>query len=197
MGEVVSTGTILQITITTGVVVFIALISWWARKHPNRAKDHPERIRLPKVFPAVGWLFIALGLLMGLAALSITDPDTGMVISSGAILLGGVLFLFMYRNFYVATAQYEIAFRKAIGPEYVLPYSSILSYRTQRTKGTRIVTVTFANGVKLSLNINTFNVAPMLQAIDFHRATGRWPLPVDAAHLPPVDVAARNNPQPD
>ena len=87
-----STATILQIAITTGVTVFIALISWWARKHPNRSKDHPERIRPPKVVPGVGWLFIAIGLLMGLAALSIEDPEIGMVISSVAIFLSGLMF---------------------------------------------------------------------------------------------------------
>ncbi len=195
-GEVVSTGTILQIAITAGVTVFIAVFSWWARKHPNRSKDHPERVRLPKVFPALGWLFIAVGLLMGLAALSITDPDIGMVISSVAIFLGGLLFLFMYRNFYVAPGEYEVAFRKSFGSEHVLPYSSIVDYRMQRSKGTRILTVKFAEGVKFSLNVNTFNMAPMMRAIDFHRATGRWPLPVDAAHLPPADAAARSDPQP-
>lgn len=88
-----STGTMLQTAITTGATLSIALISWWARKHPNRTKDHPERVRLPKIFPALVWLFIAVGLLMGLAALSITDPDIGMVISSVAIFLGGLVFL--------------------------------------------------------------------------------------------------------
>lgn len=193
MGEFVSTGTMLQIAITAGVTLGIALVSWWARKHPNRAKDHPERIRTPKVVPGVGWLFIAAGLLMGLAALSIRNPDIGMVISSVAIFLGGLAFLWIYRQVYVAPRPYELAFRKIFGPEQVLPYSDIVDYRMQRLKGQPFLWVRFANGVKYSLNVNAFNVAPMMQAIDFHRATGRWPLPVDAAHLPPADVAACND----
>ncbi len=191
-----STATILQIAITTGVTVFIALISWWARKHPNRSKDHPERIRPPKVVPGVGWLFIAVGLLMGLAALSIEDPELGMVISSVAIFVGGLMFLWIYRKVYVAPRQYELAFRKIFGPEQVIPYSDIVDYRMQRLKGQPFLWVRFANGVKYSLNVNAFNVAPMMQAIDFHRATGRWPMPVDAVHLPPADAAARNEPWP-
>ncbi|MFJ2506780.1 hypothetical protein [Arthrobacter citreus] len=191
-----STATILQIAITTGVTVFIALTSWWARKHPNRSKDHPERIRPPKVVPGVGWLFVAVGLLMGLAALSIEDPEIGMVISSVAIFAGGLMFLWIYRKVYVAPRQYELAFRKIFGPEQVLPYSDIVDYRMQRMKGQPFLWVRFANGVKYSLNVNAFNVAPMMQAIDFHRATGRWPMPVDAVHLPPADAAARNDPWP-
>ncbi|MCC9192123.1 hypothetical protein LOC59_00440 [Arthrobacter sp. zg-Y916] len=191
-----STGTILQIAITTGVTVFIALISWWARKHPNRSKDHPERIRPPKVVPTVGWLFIAAGLLMGLATLSIEDPEIGMVISSVAIFLGGLMFLWIYRKVYVAPRQYELAFRKIFGPEQVLPYSDIVDYRMQRMRGQPFLWVRFANGVKYSLNVNAFNVAPMMQAIDFHRATGRWPMPVNAVNLPLADAAARNDPWP-
>ncbi|MFF2675887.1 hypothetical protein ACFVRT_04750 [Arthrobacter koreensis] len=187
----------LQIAITAGVTLAIALISWWARKHPNRAKDHPERIRPPKVVPGVGWLFIAVGLLMGLAALSIENPEIGMVISSVAIFLGGLAFLWIYRQVYVAPRPYELAFRKIFGPEQVLPYSDIVDYRMQRLKGQPFLWVRFANGVKYSLNVNAFNVAPMMQAIDFHRATGRWPVRVDAAHLPPADVAARNDSGPD
>ena len=191
-----STATILQIAITTGVTVFIALISWWARKHPNRSKDHPERIRPPKVVPGVGWLFVAVGLLMGLAALSIEDPEIGMVISSVAIFAGGLMFLWIYRKVYVAPRQYELAFRKIFGPEHVLPYSDIVDYRMQRMKGQPFLWVRFANGVKYSLNVNAFNVAPMMQAIDFHRATGRWPMPVDSSHLPLADEAAGNDLQP-
>lgn len=187
-----STATILQIAITTGVTVFIALISWWARKHPNRSKDHPERIRPPKVVPGVGWLFIAVGLLMGLAALSIEDPEIGMGISSVAIFLGGLMFLWIYRKVYVAPRQYELAFRKIFGPEQVIPYSDIVDYRMQRLKGQPFLWVRFANGVKYSLNVNAFNVAPMMQAIDFHRATGRWPMPVDAVHLPPNRLSSEN-----
>ena len=183
----------MQLAITIGVTVLIAVISWWARKHPNRAKDHPERIRAPKVVAAVGWLLIAAGLLMGLGALFIEDPEMGMVISSAAIFLGGLMFLVMYRNSYVAPRQYELAFRKSLGPEHVLPYSDIVDYRMQRMRGQPFLTVKFANGVKFTLNVSAFNVAPMLQAIDFHRATGRWPFPVDAAHLPPADAAARIN----
>lgn len=191
-----STGTILQIAIPTGMTVSIALISWWARKHPNRSKDHPERIRAPKVVPTVGWLFIAVGLLMGLAALSIEDPEIGMVISSVAIFLGGLMFLWIYRKVYVAPRQYELAFRKIFGPEHVLPYSDIVDYRMQRMRGQPFLWVRFANGVKYSLNVNAFNVAPMMQAIDFHRATGRWPMPVNAVNLPLADAAARNDPWP-
>ena len=190
-----STGTLLQLTITTGITVSIALIAWWARKHPNRSKDHAERIRAPKVVPAVGWLLIAVGLLMGVVALFTTDPPIGMVISSAAMFLGGGLFLLAYRNAYVAPRQYEVAFRKSLGSEYVLPYSDIVRYRMQKMRGQPFLTVKFSSGVTLSMNVNAFNMAPLLRAIDYHRATGSWPTPVDAVDLPPAEAAARNDSQ--
>ena len=190
-----STGMILQLAITTGMTVSIALISWWARKHPNRSKDHPERIRASKVVAAVGWLAITVGLLLGVLALFTTDPPIAMVISSAATLLGGWLFLLIYRNAYVAPRQYEVAFRKPLGSEYVLPYSDIVRYRMQKMRGQPFLTVKFSNGVTLSMNVNAFNMAPLLRAIDYHRVTGCWPIPVAAVDLPPAEAAARSDSQ--
>lgn len=71
--------------------------------HPNRAKDSPERVRRPKLIAVVGWLFGAVGLLMGL------------------------------------------------------------------------VDFTSIDGARLSLNIQTFDGAPLLQAIRIRETKGRWP----------------------
>ena len=85
-------------------------------------------------------------------------------------------FLTMYRNFYVAPRAYEVAFRNVLGKEHVLPYSDIAHYRVRVMKGQPYLTVKSIHGVKLSLNIRAYDMTPLLQAIDFHEATGRWPV---------------------
>ena len=64
-----STALILKLTIATFATLLIAAIAWWARKHPNRSKEYPEQVRMPKAVPFVGLAFPEpVGLLMGLFA---------------------------------------------------------------------------------------------------------------------------------
>ena len=93
---------ILNIVITTLVAVLIATISWWARKHPNRSKEYPEQIRLPKVLLIFGWICLCLGLVMGLFAFTSARAPLAARIASVAIVVCGMAFVAMYRNFYVA-----------------------------------------------------------------------------------------------
>ncbi|MFC8040233.1 hypothetical protein ACFUOZ_12835 [Paenarthrobacter sp. NPDC057355] len=172
---------VLKIIIMVVVAMFIAAVAWWARKHPNRSKEYPERVRMPKVVPGVGWLFIAVGLLMGLVAFTsdhARDP-LPFRIASVAIVVGGVVFVLMYRNFYVAAREHEVAFRSVFGKEHLLCYSDIARYSFQTLKGQPYLTVKWVNGVKLSLNIRAFDMTPLLRAIDFHQVTGHWPARTD------------------
>lgn len=170
----------LEISITTGATLAIAAVAWWARKYPNRSKTHPERVRIPKVVPIVGWLFVSVGLLMGLWAFTSVDGPLGARIGSTAIIIGGLAFLAAYRNFYVVPGAYGIAFRSVLGNEHEHLYSDIVHYSAGVTKGQRFLTIKFVDGAKLSLNITAYDVTPMLRAIDFHHATGRWPVRTEA-----------------
>lgn len=175
-----STALILNITITVFTTVSIAAIAWWARKHPNRSKDYPERVRMPKVLPIFGWICVSVGLLMGLVAFTSDRAPLGARIASVAILLGGMAFVAMYRNFYVAPHAYEVAFRSVLGKEHVLVYSDIAHYSIGMLKGQQFLTVNSVQGVKLSLNVSAYEMTPLLRAIDFREVTGRWPVRPEA-----------------
>ena len=84
-------------------------------------------------------------------------------------------FVAMYRNFYVAPRAHEMAFRTVLGREHVLLYSNIAHYRVQMMRGQPFLTVTSNDGVGLTLNIKAYDMSPLMRAIDFHEATGRWP----------------------
>ena len=136
---------------------------------------------MPKVVPIVGWLFLGVGLLMGLVAFTSAHARDPLAfrIASVAIVAGGLAFVFMYRNFYVAPRDFEVAFRSVFGREHLLPYSDIASYSFQTLKGQPYLTVKSVDGVKLSLNIRAYDMTPLLRAIDFHQVTGHWPARTD------------------
>jgi hypothetical protein len=174
-----STELILKIVIGAIVAGLLAMGTWWARKHPNRSKEYPEQVRLPKVVPFIGWLFLGFGLLMSLVSFSYAPSPLGSRITAVAIFLAGLAFVLMYRNWYVAPRAHEVAFRTVLGKEHVVPYGEIAHYRVQVMKGQPILTVKSVHGAKLSLNIRTFDVTPLMTAIDFHKVTGRWPARAD------------------
>jgi len=174
-----STELILKIVIGAIVAGLLAVGTWWARKHPNRSKEYPEQVRLPKVVPFIGWLFLGFGLLMSLVSFSYAPSPLGSRITAVAIFLAGLAFVLMYRNWYVAPRAHEVAFRTVLGKEHVVPYGEIAHYRVQVMKGQPILTVKSVHGAKLSLNIRTFDVTPLMTAIDFHKVTGRWPARAD------------------
>jgi hypothetical protein len=111
------------------------------------------------------------------------DVPLGAKISSVAIILGGLAFLMMYRNFYVAVRDYEVAFRSVLGNEHVIAFSDITKYSVQMMKGMPFLTVKSVPGAMLNLNISTYDMSPLMRAIDFHQVTGNWPVRVEVSGL--------------
>ncbi|MCC3265136.1 hypothetical protein [Arthrobacter gengyunqii] len=158
----------------------IAALAWWARKFPNRAKDYPERVRMPKFIAFIGWLFVVVGLLIGIWAFTWPEGPLDARIASAAILAAGIGFIAMYRNFYMVTGPYQVVFRSVLGKEQVIHYREIVHYSVYRLRGQQFVDVRSVHGVKLSMNTTAYDLRPLLRAIDYREATGRWPVPVDA-----------------
>ncbi|GAA3287573.1 hypothetical protein ACFFON_06265 [Arthrobacter citreus] len=183
-----STEGFLQVAISTSMTVFLAVAGWWARKHPNRSKEYPERIRMPKMVPLIGWLLIGTGVLIGMVGWFTPERPLDARIASAAVFLAGWMFVGMYRNFYVAPRQYEVAFRSILGKEHVIPYCDIDTYHLGRVRRQPILTIRSIHGAKLSLNLNGFVMGPLLRAIDYHRATGRWPVPAEPVPADTVEA---------
>lgn len=170
----------LEAALNIAMTLAIAALAWWARRYPNRAKDYPERVRMPKFIAFIGWLFVVVGLLMGTWAFGSSEGPLGARIGSSAILAGGIAFIAMYRNFYIVTGPYEVVFRSVLGKEQVIRYREIVHYSVAPLRGQQFLDVRSVHGVKLSMNISAYDLSPLLRAIDYRQATGRWPVPVDA-----------------
>lgn len=169
--------------LTIVVHVAVAAIAGWlaveaahyARAHPNRDRRDPRRLRLMKIMPIVGWTFVALSIPMILISDASRDEDrVGMAIASFAILGGGVVFLVMYRNWYVAFGDEEVTFRTLAGVTRSFRYPDIAEYSIARSDQGPMLTVRTASGVRLRLNIRMYDAAPLLAQLRFHQATGRW-----------------------
>lgn len=168
---------LMYLIILSAVALLIGGISKWSRMYPNRDEDRPERVRMPKAVPVIGWLVLAVGAFMALAAFAAEDAPLGERIASVGMMLGGVAFLLMYRNFYITPYEDEVVFRTVLGRDRVVAYRDIAEYRFSTNMGQQFLSIKSVDGVKLSLNISSFDVGPMMRAIDYHRVTGRWPEP--------------------
>lgn len=165
------------------VHVAVAAIAGWlaveaahyARKHPNRDRRDPRRLRLLKIMPIVGWVLVLLSIPMILLSDASRDDDRmGMAIASFSILAGGTVFLVMYRNWYVAFGEEEVTFRTLWGTTHSFRYADIADYRVTRSQQGPMLSVRTARGVRLSLNIRMYDASPLLAHLQFHQATGRW-----------------------
>lgn len=160
------------------VMLMVVGASWWAVAHPNKSKEHPGRSRMPIFIPIVGWLLVVVGAFMGLVAFTAKDDAdiVPMRIAAVAILAGGLLFLLMYRNWYIEADVDELRFRTVTGRERVIAYADIASYETYEANRQLRLEVRSASGVKVSFDPRMYPVAPLFDAIAFRQRAGRWPL---------------------
>ncbi|MBS1907531.1 MAG: hypothetical protein JST33_13390 [Actinobacteria bacterium] len=160
------------------LAVLILVVAAVSRMRGRRSVGS-VRQRMPKLVLVVGALFVAVGGLLGLTSFTQQDTD-GMLwpmrIASVGILLGGALFLIMYRNFYVEPRVDEIAFRTIWGREAVIVYADIVDYYVRVHGGQLQLTVRAASGPRLRLNPNIYDLSPLLRANEFRQHNGRWPL---------------------
>jgi len=164
---------VMKFVIFACVALLILAIRWWAKKYPNRSKEHPDRRRMVRFIPVVGWVFAIGGAFFLLVTLFTDQKDPlGPYITCMAMLLAGTGFLLMYRNFYVAPRDYEVAFRTVLGKERVIVYTDIARYSVMPPS----LSIKSVQGVKLDLNINIYDMTPLLRAIESREATGHWPV---------------------
>lgn len=180
-------GVVAKILIVVAVLILVAAAVSRLRGRVNRSAQRPERQRMPRLVPIVGGLFVAVGFFLGLAAFSEQDAQ-GMLlpmrIASVLILLGGVAFILMYRNFYVTPRADEVAFRTVFGRENVIAYGDIVDYTVKASGLQLVLTVRGAAGPRLRLNMNLYDMSPFLRAVEFRQRTGRWPMRGESLGIP-------------
>lgn len=149
-------------------VLVVTGLSIYARRHPNRAKDVPGGVRLPRFVAIVGWLFVVVGGVMCLAALGEGAP-VGMQVAAVLIVAGGLLFLVGYRNWYIVIGADEVTCRTFFGVTRTVRYHEVTSYRITEQHGVPVLTLRAVDGSRLALNPRTFDVTALLTGIDEER----------------------------
>ena len=149
-------------------VLVVTGLSIYARKRPNRARNLPGGVRLPRFVAFVGWLFAVVGAVLCLAALE-DDAPVGMQVTAVLVLAGGLLFLVGYRNWYIVIGTDELTYRTFFGVTRTVRYHEVASYTISHQHGVPVLTLRAVDGSRFSLNPRTFDVAALLAGIDDER----------------------------
>ncbi|WP_187977408.1 hypothetical protein [Mycetocola sp. JXN-3] len=169
---------VLIVAFVVGVFLLVGLAARWFRKHPNRAKKDPGRIRMPKNVPILGWPVLVvsvLGFLMSFVSTVGESNAIPMRIAFGLLSLLGIFLVMMYRNWYVKAGTDSVEFRTIFGVRHSFLYSEISSYVFHGNFNQTQLTVRGPRRETLGLSITQYDVSPMIAAINFHQQNGRWP----------------------
>ncbi len=149
------------------VVAFGAATTLRNREHPNRAKENPQRIRMPRFVPFVGLAIVGCGLAALYSSIAHPEPDKILSTRLGATALFaiGTLFLWAYRNWFVDVRPDRVSFRRFGRRVKTIRYSDIVRYRVEDGNGSRSLMVRSGDGTVLHLNITLFDATPLLQHI--------------------------------
>lgn len=157
---------------------FSTLFGIYAKRRPNRDKKNKGAIRQPKIVAVIGWLFTIVGVLTLLIAVPrLFNPGDGlgMMITSIFILLMGCLFVAIYKNWYIDVRPDEIINRTVFGKIKRVRFDSIRDYLLHKNGFVPMLTVRGLDGVSIAVNRAAFDVAPLLDAIEYHQKHGMWP----------------------
>jgi hypothetical protein len=166
--------------ILTAIAGYIAvLVADRSRARPNRDRRDVARVRMPKLIAIVGWLFVGAGVPLLLVAWAVGprhESEVGMSLTALGVLLGGLFFLAIYRNWYVAFGEEEVRYRTVLGVSRSFRYSDIVECTVKETDQGPVLRVRAVHGQRLTLNVKMYDASPLLAQVQFRQATGRWPV---------------------
>ncbi|MDQ0614376.1 hypothetical protein QF046_002017 [Microbacterium sp. W4I4] len=144
------------------ILVFIA--RFFRRVTPVKAVQ--RRQRMPLLVVLVGAVLLTAGFILGLAAFA--SPYTAQLlparIASAVLFVVGLAILIAYRNWYLEVGADAVHFRTVLGQEKRIAYRDIASGRMVSVAGRSRVIVQSTDGVKLSVDVGRYGVAPLVAA---------------------------------
>ncbi|AWE41903.1 MULTISPECIES: DUF6560 family protein [unclassified Actinobaculum] len=171
---------ILIILLVVGITYMVSMLT---RRRPNRSAKDPSRIRQPRLIIVIGILFLLIGLLFVAVALTAAndgdDAWIGMFIAGLAMMLTGLFFAILYRNWWISVGDDAIDFSTAFGRRKRIRYADITTYRVISQYGNPQLTVVSSDGTTLSLNKRSFDVSALEIRHEFAQQYGHWPNPAE------------------
>ncbi|MFT0846905.1 hypothetical protein VR010_04030 [Actinomycetaceae bacterium L2_0104] len=181
-------------TIATAIIVLaVSFVAARARLKPKPVKGS-RRLRPPVLVLVIGVLFVVVGAPMILAAFLDPPQDdaVAMRIASIAIFVCGCFFIAWYFIYFVEVANDRVVTRGFDGVVKVIPFDRISSYRlTKDSNGKDILKLESVDGTKININIDMFDVSPLLQYLGNREAqAAAWGGQVEGAPRPEYGSAA-------
>ncbi|MFL4472674.1 hypothetical protein ACIPVK_01600 [Paeniglutamicibacter sp. MACA_103] len=161
-----------------GIAVFalVRFIGWSSKRWPNKDKKIKEAIRQPKIVPVVGWMVLLVGLLLILTSSS-SSLESGdalpMRVCGIVLFLAGSFLVFIYANWYVIIREDEVVLRTAFRYVRTIRYDDIERYVYMRRGILTYLKVWSIHGVVIELNPRTFDVSPIVAALESRNAAGK------------------------
>ncbi|MFC7788150.1 hypothetical protein ACU045_04120 [Microbacterium sp. MAHUQ-60] len=145
-------------------IVCVLIARFFRRVTPARAVL--RRQRMPLLVVLAGAVLLAAGFILGLAAFAsqYTAQLLPARIASAVLFLTGLAILIAYRNWYLEVGADAVRFRTVLGQEKRIAYRDIVSSRTVTVAGRPRLVVRSSGGVKLSVDVGRYGVAPLVQA---------------------------------
>jgi heme/copper-type cytochrome/quinol oxidase subunit 2 len=165
----------LSLGIAVAVLALITFIGWSSTRRPNRDKKLKEAIRQPKIVAIIGWVVLLLGLLFVLVPSS-SEVESGdalpMQICGFVLFLVGSFLVFIYANWYLIIREDEVELRTAFRYVRTIRYHDVERYLYLRRGIQPSLKVWSIHGVVIELNPRTFDVTPIVAALEARNAAG-------------------------
>ncbi len=149
--------------VTAGIVALIAGLSWAGSRSARRDDAHPDRVRMPRVVLWIGVGGLPLMLIILAASFGSGDPAMTVV----PLLLIGVFgfLILLYANWWLVLEPNRLTFRTALGRVRTIRYVDVTHVRVVRRYNATQLSLRAADGTRFSINPGTFDVSPLLQAL--------------------------------
>ncbi|MFT0846179.1 hypothetical protein VR010_00295 [Actinomycetaceae bacterium L2_0104] len=135
------------------------------RRHPNEAKDHPGRVRLPRFVAFIALVVIGCGIVGAYSTIAHPVPDEVLPTRMGALAMVaiGACLLWIYRNWFIEVHPNRIVFRRFGRCTQTIWYSQIREYRIEDGNGSRSLMIKSVDGTVFHLNISVFDAEALVQ----------------------------------
>lgn len=177
---------VLKLLIVAVIIFAVSLYARRVKRNPNRDKRDPNKMRVPKIVPFIGWFFVIIGALMGFVILA-SPPSTAMPlgakITALGVLLGGLFFLFVYHRWYIVVGTDRVTTQRVFSGVVTTRYQDIVERWVTTMNQQHHLTIKALDGTKQTINISQYNASPLLNWLEFKDAVGRDPRPLELEHL--------------
>ena len=180
----------IDVLLTTAVAVVTSVVFAWVanrrKLRPHESTEIDGAMRAPKSGAVVGWIMVAVGLVMVLGALVFPeDGEVAVLVLFGLSVAGvGAFFIIRYLNFFIMDLDDEIVRRTWTRKVTRIRYDSVKSVKIYPAPRSPSLRIRGLNGNRIDATSNIIDTVPILAKIEFFQQANE-----DFESMPPPTSA--------